>query len=235
LLARQWSVVVNLTDSCLVAEFPASVNALASGIGMTEPISLAEFIGKKPCSHTECVVLHLKTIYEPNGDTGEMIINMRQVYDTAGIGVAIGSREELRGNAFITLLDVDVVTDCPNPSAEQNQLFTNVGGVGTNEIVIYFVRSTVPSYNGCASHPAAQPGAIVAAIASPWTLAHETGHVLGLSHISGEKDAAGKCVTPDTTRLMTGCSTSNITATPTLSASEGTTMTASNLTMVCPT
>jgi hypothetical protein len=73
--------------------------------------------------------------------------------------------------------------------------------------------------------------AAIAQIASQWTLAHEVGHVLGLSHISGENTPA--CTTPNFTRLMTGCSTSNITGTPTVVQSEINTMRASNLTQTC--
>ena len=81
---------------------------------------------------------------------------------------------------------------------------------------MYFVRSTVPAYNGCAAFPAGRPGAVVASGASAWTVGHEVGHVLGLSHVS------------DNNRLMTGLGTDNITnAPPDLIASESTTMLAS--------
>lgn len=109
------------------------------------------------------------------------------------------------------------------------QLFQNRNNVGKHEIVVYFVNSTNPPTNGCAAHPDGKPGAVVAAIASEWTLAHEVGHVLGLSHISGE-NAHTDCTTPDFTRLMTGCGTDNITGTPVLTKSEIHTMKSSDLT-----
>ena len=59
--------------------------------------------------------------------------------------------------------------------------FANRDGAGGNDVVVYFVRSTVPPFNGCAAHPAGRPGAVVARGASQWTLAHEVGHVLGLA------------------------------------------------------
>jgi hypothetical protein len=74
-------------------------------------------------------------------------------------------------------------------------------------VVVYFVRSTVPAYNGCAAHPEGQPGAVVAQIATVWTMGHEVGHVLGLPH----------CDSPTArlfNRLMTGGGTSNITNPP---------------------
>jgi hypothetical protein len=119
------------------------------------------------------------------------------------------------------------------PTADQTALFANRNDAGPNDIVVYFVQSTIPPLNGCAAFPAGQPGAVVTQGASPWTMAHEVGHVLGLSHIAGESGPGGPCSTPDFTRLMTGCGTGNITGTPTLTAGEGTTMRGSAFTRQC--
>jgi len=125
-----------------------------------------------------------------------------------------------------TLDVVDVGTCSGTPTAEQSSLFGNRNNAFASDVVIYFVLATNPAFNGCATHPSDKPGAVVAQIASQWTMAHEIGHVLGLSHITGEN--APSCTTPDFTRLMTGCGTSNITvALPKLVASEQTTMDAS--------
>lgn len=170
---------------------------------------------------------------------------MREVYSTGGIGVEVVSRENLTGPNFTNLLDLDVPQDaqgnpCPSgqTSNEQNQLFMNRNNVGDNEIVIYFVRSTVPALNGCGSFPNGQPGAVVTQNAQPWTLAHEVGHVLSLSHIAGEHQGCPTtnpqcCSTPNFNRLMTGCGTGNITGTPTVDQNEINTMTGSNLTRQC--
>lgn len=83
---------------------------------------------------------------------------------------------------------------------EQDALFAHRGTAGANDICVYYVRSTVPAYNGCAAHSPGQPAVVVAAWAPLWTLAHEVGHVLGLRHVD------------DDTRLMTGNGTSRITA-----------------------
>jgi hypothetical protein len=101
------------------------------------------------------------------------------------------------------------------------------GGNRSGEIVIFFVRSTVPSFNGCATFPASAPGAVVVQGASRWTLAHEIGHVLGLNHLAGEN-----CNTPGyvPSSLMTGCGTSLITVPlPSLSSGEAGTMSGSGL------
>jgi hypothetical protein len=62
--------------------------------------------------------------------------------------------------------------------------------------------------NGCATFPAGLPGIMVSQTASPWTLAHEIGHALGLIH----PDNNGPPFLTD--RLMTGGSTNNITNPP---------------------
>jgi hypothetical protein len=98
-------------------------------------------------------------------------------------------------------------------TAEQTQLFANRNNVGTNELSVYFVRSTVPPFNGCAAFPAGRPGAVVAQGATQWTLGHEVGHVLGLAHVNNND------------RLMTGNGTGNITnPPPDLAATEVQTM-----------
>ena len=149
-----------------------------------------------------------------------MIESMREVYRSARIRVDIGSTENLN---LPDLNDLDVGQCIQGQTTnEQNQLFANLNNVGNNDIVIYFVRSTVPPFNGCAAHPAGQDGAVVAQGATRWTLGHEVGHVLGLNHINNND------------RLMTGNGTANITnPPPDLVDSEIQTMQSSVLTANC--
>jgi hypothetical protein len=185
--------------------------------------------------NTEHIRVHIKIIDNPITFTlDEMVSAMRQVYGNSGIGVVIRTIEDLNAvlppatiNNFLT---IDVVTNCPSGSTttEQNDLFNNRNNVQNNDIVVYFVRSTNPPYNGCANHPAGRPGAIVVRTASRWTLAHEIGHVLGLDHV----DSSGSCLFD---RLMTGCGTGGITnPPPDLIQSEFNTMNNSGLTVRCP-
>lgn len=226
--------MVSLRDTGKIVGSPASIRQIAENCGLSLPLSLLDFINTSGCPFPECVRLHIKVLTQPRDFTiNEMVEAMRIVYATADIGVQIVSRQTLSGPEFDDLQDVDVGECSGVTTTEQNELFENDDFVDINEIVIYFVRSRVPSGNGCATFPVGQPGAVVARIASLWTLAHEVGHILGLPHISGEKDDDGDCVTPDFTRLMTGCSTSFIVGTPTVSGDEINQMQNSSLSIAC--
>ncbi|PEW07783.1 FG-GAP-like repeat-containing protein [Bacillus cereus] len=165
----------------------------------------------------QTIRLHIKILTNPTISIDRMIVAMQQVYESVGIRVHRVSTETLNLPA---LNDVDV-GGCTlgTVTQEQIQLFANRKNAWGNDVVVYFVRSTVPAYNGCAAHPDGEPGAVVAQIASLWTLAHEVGHVLGLNHVN------------DNNRLMTGNGTSNITnPPPDLISTEVNSMRASTLT-----
>lgn len=165
----------------------------------------------------ERIRVHVKNLVTPTTFTlNEQFAAMQEVFAMAGIRVDWVTTEHLN---IASLNDVDVgACVLGSSTAEQNQLFNNRNFVTGNDLVVYYVRSTQPSYNGCAAHPTGKPGAVVVRTASRWTLAHELGHVLGLRHVS------------DNNRLMTGNGTYNITnAPPDLNASEVSTMIASGL------
>ncbi len=218
----------SLRDSGKIIGSPVSIKQLARQCNLQFPLSLIQFLNAPKCPFPSCNRIHIKILTNPGIPIDTMLSGMREVYSTAGIRVEVASRENLTGPQFATLNDLDVGTCTQGTTtAEQNQLFQNRNNVGNNEIVVYFVRSTVPALNGCAAHPDGKPGAVVTSIASRWTLAHEAGHVLGLSHVSGED-----CTKP-VTRLMTGCGTSLIVGTPIIVQSEIDTMKGSNLTRQC--
>lgn len=176
----------------------------------------------------KCVHLHVKTLQTPNISVDTMVRTMRRVYAQAAVGVELTSTENL---ALPALLDVNVggcFAGVTTP--DQDSLFGNQNGVVANEQVAYMVRTTIPPLNGCAAHPAARPGAVVTQVASQFTLAHELGHVMGLSHLTTE---GATCATPDRRSLMTGCGTNNIIGTPLLSEAEIATVRASSLLFAC--
>lgn len=165
----------------------------------------------------QTVRLHVKVLTAPTIAIERMIDAMQRVYEGVGIRVQHVSTEVLNLPA---LLDIDV-GDCMmgTTTEEQNRLFANRNHAWGSDVVVYFVRSTIPIFNGCAAFPVGQPGAVVASIATVWTLGHEVGHVLGLPHVD------------DNDRLMTGNGTRNITnIPPDLIAAEVSTMRASSIT-----
>jgi hypothetical protein len=101
-----------------------------------------------------------------------MVDAANRVYAKAGIRIEVASRRRIQRPAFDNLLIGEclrgIVTD------HQRLLFAE-GDVPPGEVLVYFVRSTVPRRNGCAAHPADLPGAVVARRATRWTLAHELG------------------------------------------------------------
>jgi len=166
----------------------------------------------------EVVRLHLKILQDPVIAIQDMVEEMTRVYAQAGIDVQVASTQRL--NLGAAMLDVDVGScTAGNTTDEQDRLFANRDNAPTTDVAVYFVRSTVPAYNGCAAHPNGLPAAVVARGASLWTLGHEVGHVLGLPHVTS------------TDRLMTGGGTANITnPPPDISEGEANTARASLLT-----
>lgn len=165
----------------------------------------------------EKVRVHVKCLVNPVSFTlNEQFAAMQEVYAMAGIRVDWVTTENL---SLSTLEDVDVGGCIMGSStAEQNSLFSHRNYVGANDMVVYFVRSTVPAYNGCAAFPTGKPGAVVVRSASRWTLGHELGHVLSLNHVNNNN------------QLMTGNGTFNITnPPPDLASSEITKMINSSL------
>jgi hypothetical protein len=148
----------------------------------------------------QTVRLHVKILTAPNVGVATAVRRMEEVYANVGIYVQHLSSENLD---LPDLNDVDV-GECRlgQTTAEQDQLFTNRNNAAADDVVVYFVRSTVPPFNGCAAHPAGIPAAVVAQGATQWTTAHEVGHVLDLRHVN------------DNDRLMTGNGTANITNPP---------------------
>jgi hypothetical protein len=165
----------------------------------------------------QTVRVHVKVLFNPTLAIDQMVQSMQRVYESVGLRVHRVSTETLNLPA---LVDCDV-GGCTmgSTTGEQNTLFGNRNFAWGSDVVVYFVRSTVPAFNGCAAFPAGRPGAVVASIATQWTMAHEVGHVLGLPHVN------------DNNRLMTGNGTSNITnPPPDLIATEVNTMRATPLT-----
>jgi len=182
----------------------------------------------------ERIRLHLKILVWPTVSIPTMLKSLRQVYEPAGFLIEVVSCEVLK---LTTLEELSI--GCPDPAqrchimpcansnlnAEHIALFGNRNNVGANEVAVYFVRQTDPGVLGICDHPPGRPGLVVTADATQWTLAHELGHVVGLSHVL------------ITDRLMIDSSLGGTPAItnppPDLVAAEIATMTASDLTLSC--
>jgi hypothetical protein len=134
----------------------------------------------------QAVRLHLKLLKDPATPIETQLAQMREVFVTAGIRVVVVSTQSLN---LPGLLDVDVGTckiggfSGDNIAGDLGELYTHRGGVGPNELAIYFVRSiTSGNFGGCAKYPGDKAGAIVQDNIYEYTLGHEVGHVLGLVH-----------------------------------------------------
>jgi hypothetical protein len=124
------------------------------------------------------------------------LANMQQIFATMNYTVTLVDIEDLN----LPPLEVVNIGECVQGeiTEEQRQLFQFRRNLDCDVIAVYFVFATNPPANGCAAHREGVPACIVASVASPWTLAHEVGHVLGLNHVD------------DDTRLMYGGGTWNI-------------------------
>ncbi len=141
------------------------------------------------------VGIHLKVL-SSQLDTALLVQRASEVFGQVGISITVVGRENL--SHLPRALAIPRVGNCvPPPTNDQLTLFRQGQRVPGSEIVFYFVRQTRPDFLGCAVHPVTEPGAIIANTASQWTLAHELGHILGLSHVSGQ----GRLMVGSTRRL----------------------------------
>jgi hypothetical protein len=166
------------------------------------------------------VRLLIKTLSPPIVAVDEMLVAMRRIYSGADILVEEGPREDLRIAAYDGHVWEDFrVGKCRagEVTTDQHALFQHRDGTQQGDIVVYIVRTVIPPMNGCAASPADLPGAIVASRASPFTLAHEVGHVLGLAHVGGSRN------------LMTNRGTATIKGEPELTDAQIRTMHGSRL------
>lgn len=148
------------------------------------------------------VRLHLKAVMSFDTGIYEMIGAAEQVYGAVGVRIEIASHEVLDlpelANLRVGRCNAGMIT------AAQRSLFRNRNYAGPEDLVSYFVDATIPASDGCAAYPPGTPGMVVVKKACEWALAHELGHVLGLSHVD------------DNTFLMNGNGTANIVCRPPL-------------------
>jgi hypothetical protein len=154
------------------------------------------------CNKT--ITLHFKILKDPTNFSPQAMLDaMTKIYGSlAKIRVNLGSTERLPAPPHLTNL---TVKECRqfDMTDQQNELFNNRNNVRDNHIVVYFIKRTIPAYNGCAAYKPNKPSCVIVKDASLWTLAHEVCHVLECGHADNESNCLFK-------RLMTTCGTSRI-------------------------
>jgi hypothetical protein len=83
-----------------------------------------------------------------------------------------------------------ILTQHTSLTGKQRRLFQIRGSAGSEDIVVYFIKDTVPRMAGYAIFPDDKPGAIVTYYSGQdsFVMAHEIGHVLGLEDIEDDSD-----------------------------------------------
>lgn len=141
------------------------------------------------------ISLHLKSLGTPRVPEFTALRNAQATYGQYGIYIHFASGESLPDGVdtqsqCLSLDNVDVgsCTMRQQMTGQQAALFSHGQSAGTFDILCYWVnrvQSGGSRLAGCASHPGGRPACVVSALGSPWTLAHEVGHVLGLRHTTG--------------------------------------------------
>jgi hypothetical protein len=151
--------------------------------------------------------LHFRTLATPDISLSMMFEAIQQVYALANIQVRLASSRALELPQLRTVKVGKCESDLTD---DERALHAHREGALENDVIAFICEMLDPPIDGCSVHPPGQPGVVIWRRApSPYTLAHEVGHVLGLVHVD------------DDDSLMTGNGPENITnLPPDLSADE---------------
>jgi len=134
--------------------------------------------------------LHIKILTNPVGITiKEMMKAMNDLFLQANIVVNLETIQELdlRRDDF-DFFNTSDVGDCHlAPTGEQIDLSRFRDNAENTDVVVYICQLVMDEngpIDGCSTHPEGVPMAVIRSLASPYTLAHEIGHILGLKHSS---------------------------------------------------
>jgi hypothetical protein len=216
------------------------------------PVSITR-LRNSPCPQS--VVVHFKSLLPIDNNINQFIdtqfIAMQRLFAEGDVAVLRGTTEDLSGNpalAGLQALEVGVCTLTGGVTNEQFTLYANRNNVGENDVVVYVVQSMTnlgvgTTFLGCATLQFGRPSAAVIPLGRPpsaplipvnsdWLVAHEVGHVLGLTHVC--QPPAIPCVAGHSDSLMFPNVTGITKVPPDLSNAENLIMQQSNLPNPCP-
>ena len=150
------------------------------------------------------VRLHLRSLGMPRVPEFNALRNAQRIYGQYGICIEFASGQSIPAavdavNQTLSLSAVDVgsCTMSQSMTIQQTALFNHGSRqfARSTDITCYWVQnvqSEGKGLAGCAAHPSgplnSRGACVIAAAASPWTLAHEVGHVLGLRHSTKNRE-----------------------------------------------
>lgn len=138
--------------------------------------------------------VHIKILTQPvNITVANMMQNMNTLFSEANIVVTHTTQNpgqlDLTPDDFAFLNELDVGECDVIPSEEQQDLSRHRGNVPATVVVVFIcdtVLGTVAGrpagLDGCSTHLPGAPMVVIRKLASPYSLAHEIGHILGLIH-----------------------------------------------------
>ncbi|MBR1223060.1 hypothetical protein JQ557_34030 [Bradyrhizobium sp. U87765 SZCCT0131] len=132
------------------------------------------------------VRLHFRSTAMPTVPEETALANAQKVYDGCRVLLEFASGLSMGASGMeLLMLDASDATCNWDDASDQQKLLDLLGGrqgVGPTDVVVYYVNQLKEKagnkLNGCAGHRPGRAAVAVAAGGSPWTLAHELGHVL---------------------------------------------------------
>lgn len=123
-------------------------------------------VGNTGRAYARRIRVLLKILQAPAIGIDEMMRNIQTLFDAASILVEERPREDLTvtlPGTNLPQLDFDTGPCMGGQAmtADQQLLFANRNNAGAYDLVIYFVRATIPASNGCAASPPDRPSAMV--------------------------------------------------------------------------
>jgi hypothetical protein len=133
------------------------------------------------CYH--CVRVHVRSVVNVGIDIAQAIRNAQKIYGDKGIFFEVISQQSIMLNTadFGRLSVVNGQCQWNQESPEQADLFSRVNSfdmLGVTAVFVKGIQTLSGPLNGCAGHANWRAGVMMGSACTPWTLAHEVGHVL---------------------------------------------------------